>query len=55
MFVPIILLILTLLVAVAIGLYAAKRRVVDNEQKPDIRPDDPRPGELGDRGRHLNV
>lgn len=55
MFVPIILLILTLLVALAIGLYTAKRRVVDKEQKPDIRPDDPRPGDVGSRGRHLRI
>jgi hypothetical protein len=43
MLVPITLLILTLVVALAIGLYTTKRRVVDHEEPPDIRPDDPRP------------
>ncbi len=43
MLVPITLLILALLASVAIGIYTAKKRVFDDEQPPDIRPDDPRP------------
>jgi hypothetical protein len=43
MLVPITFLVLALVIAVAIGLYKAKRRVIDHDEPPDIRPDDPRP------------
>lgn len=43
MFVPISLLILTLLALLAIGLISAKRRVIDKDIPPDVRPDDPPP------------
>lgn len=43
MFVPISLLILTLLALLAIGLISAKRRMIDKDIPPDVRPDDPPP------------
>lgn len=43
MLVPISLLILTLLALLAIGLVSAKRRVIDKDIPPDVRPDDPPP------------
>lgn len=43
MLVPISLLVLTLIAALVIGLYTAKKRVVDDVEPPDIRPDDPPP------------
>ena len=43
MLVPILALVIALMIAVAIGVFAAKRHVYDGERKPDIRPDDPRP------------
>ena len=43
MLVPIALLLLTLIAVIAIGLVTAKRRIVDNESPPDVRPDDPPP------------
>ncbi len=43
MLVPITLLLLTLIAIIAIGLVTAKRRLVDNDIPPDVRPDDPPP------------
>ena len=43
MLVPISLLVLTLVAALVIGLYTAKKRVVDDVEPPEIRPDDPPP------------
>jgi hypothetical protein len=47
MLVPIALMVIALVAALVGGLYIAKRRVVDHEQPPDIRPDDRRPEGLG--------
>ena len=49
MLLPILLIIVTLVAALAIGLYTAKKRVVDDVDPPDIRPDDP-PPPTGPRG-----
>ena len=43
MLVPTALVIIVLLLALVGGLYVAKRRVVDHEEKPDIRPNDRQP------------
>jgi hypothetical protein len=43
MLVPTALVVIVLLLAVLGGLYIAKRRVVDREEPPDIRPDDRKP------------
>jgi uncharacterized protein YneF (UPF0154 family) len=43
MLVPIAFLVLVLLVALAGGVYVARRRIIDHERKPDIRPDDREP------------
>ena len=43
MLVPITLLLLTLIAIIAIGLFTAKRRLVDKEIPPDVRPDEPPP------------
>ncbi len=43
MLVPIALTVIVLLVALGGAMYWAKRRVIDHEQKPDVRPDDRRP------------
>lgn len=64
MLVPISLLILTLLALLVIGFYSAKRRMIDKDIPPDVRPDDPPPSpdvppyvrgeELGVRRRQSN-
>jgi hypothetical protein len=43
MLVPIALMLVVLLAAIIGGLYKAKRRVVDRDRPPDIRPDDHQP------------
>jgi hypothetical protein len=40
---PIALIVLALLVAAVGALYVMKRRLVDHERPPDLRPNDPRP------------
>jgi hypothetical protein len=47
MLVPILLIILVLLVALVGGLVVAKRRLVDHEVPPDVRPEDRRPEGIG--------
>ena len=43
MLLPTALVLFVLIIALIGGLYVAKRRVVDKEEPPDIRPDDRRP------------
>jgi uncharacterized protein YneF (UPF0154 family) len=40
MLLPIALIVIALIAAVIGGLYVAKRRIVDREEPPDLRPDD---------------
>lgn len=54
MLVPILMLVVVLIAALAVGLYTAKRRVIDRENPPDIRPDDPPPPDRAPAHRSAN-